>query len=273
MKALMELKTKCKHLNVKWVLILSLILFVIFTLLLSDFSGIHDGLTRIGFPLVFMQDTGGKCVDCNSLKWFNIYYLIGDVFLCLLSSAIILRIICFLKKPDGRSDIFMGLSNGDNIIWLKKLKEKWLAENALSEVVTDDEYLTSFQKENEIMLSDDLKDYFKSLNGTGGHCTDGFYEFYSIDRVSKVKEEFKNWNGVPNYQDILEISNINELYVFANYSCNLFAYAIELHSEFSNKNEVYILCGDEYKKIANSFSEFIDLYLRDSIELQFSDED
>ena len=86
-----------KHLNMKFALILSLMLFVIFTLLLSDFSGMHDGLTRIGFPLVFMQDTGGKCVDCQSLKWFNIYCLIGNVLLCLLSSVIMLKIIHFFK--------------------------------------------------------------------------------------------------------------------------------------------------------------------------------
>ncbi|WP_316810300.1 SMI1/KNR4 family protein [Pedobacter heparinus] len=156
------------------------------------------------------------------------------------------------------------------MIWLKKLKEKWLAENAISESAVDDNYLSLFQEKNDVRLPDDLIEYFKSLNGTGGDYADDFYKFYSIDRIRKVKEEFKNWHGVPNYQDILSINNINDLYVFADFNCNLFAYAIELRSKFANKNDVYILCGENYKKIANSFSEFIDLYLKDAIELQFS---
>lgn len=87
-----------ERLNLKRMLILSLILFVGSTLLVSDFSGMHDGLTRIGFPFVFMQDTGGKCVNCQDLKWFSFSYLIGNIFLCILSSILMLRIICLLKK-------------------------------------------------------------------------------------------------------------------------------------------------------------------------------
>lgn len=49
------------------------------TILSSSFSGMSDGLTRIGFPLVFMQDTGGKCIDCSTIKWFKWGYLIVDI--------------------------------------------------------------------------------------------------------------------------------------------------------------------------------------------------
>ena len=47
------------------------------------------GVARIGFPLVFMQDTEGKCVNCQSWKWFNIHWLIADLFFWLLNSVII----------------------------------------------------------------------------------------------------------------------------------------------------------------------------------------
>lgn len=103
----------------------------------------------------------------------------------------------------------------------------------------------------------------------GGECTNELYEFYSIDRIVKVKDEFKNSGGIPDYTGLLTINEISDLYVFANFSFDLFVYAIKLYPEFSNKNEVYILCGKRYQKIANSFSEFVELYLNNAIELGF----
>jgi hypothetical protein len=56
--------------------------------------------------------------------------------------------------------------------------------------------------------------------------------------------------------------NYKNCFVIANYSCHLFAYAIRLYPDKADINEVYVVCGDEYKVIANSFTEFIDLYLK-----------
>lgn len=56
--------------------------------------------------------------------------------------------------------------------------------------------------------------------------------------------------------------------VFADFQFDFFAYAIRLYSRTSVKNEVFVLCGNEFKQIADSFSGFIDLYMADSIELQ-----
>lgn len=85
--------------NIKWLLILFVGIFAILTVFFSEFNGMTDGLDRVGFPIVFLQDTGGKCIDCEKLKWFNLLYLLGDlafsflislfiVFLCLRKSVI-----------------------------------------------------------------------------------------------------------------------------------------------------------------------------------------
>ncbi len=60
-------------------------------------------------------------------------------------------------------------------------------------------------------------------------------------------------------------------FVFGDYMFHIFSYAIRLNSSESGKNEIYIICGDKYKVIANSFSDFVRLYVSDSIELQFAD--
>lgn len=152
---------------------------------------------------------------------------------------------------------------------LKELKEKWVIENALYGLAEEEENLLLFQEKNKVVLPLDLIGYFKSLNGTGGEYTNDLFEFYSIDRIQMVKDELKDYKGSPDYSDLLEMDETSGLYVFANYNFNLFAYAIRLYPEFSTENEVYILCGDQYKKIANSFTEFIELYLNDARELYF----
>ncbi|WP_437922100.1 hypothetical protein [Sphingobacterium sp. LRF_L2] len=82
-------KIFCRN-HIKWIIVLFFGLFLWLNIFLGEFNGVSDGLTRIGFPLVFLQDTGGKCEDCESLKWFNLLYLIVDIVICLLLSAIIL---------------------------------------------------------------------------------------------------------------------------------------------------------------------------------------
>ncbi|ATL49383.1 hypothetical protein COR50_20600 [Chitinophaga caeni] len=86
------------------------------------------------------------------------------------------------------------------------------------------------------------------LNGTGEEYTDELYEFYSIEKIKKVSKEFQEWEGVPNHQSLINLIVIKDLFVFANFSFNQFVYAIKLSQEETENNEVYILCGKEYKK-------------------------
>ncbi|HSZ26380.1 MAG TPA: SMI1/KNR4 family protein [Cytophagaceae bacterium] len=154
------------------------------------------------------------------------------------------------------------------MLLVKKLKEKWEREGIDSFHPIDIEYIQNFQRKNNVILPNDLKEYFNTLNGTGDECTNELYEFYSLERIKKVSEEFQDWKGVPNYQSLVNLNDTQNLFVIANFCFNLFAYAIKLYQEKVDTNEVYVLCGEETKKIANSFAEFIELYLNDSIELQ-----
>jgi hypothetical protein len=77
----------------KLMLILGITTFIISNLLFSDYSGAHDGLTRIGFPFVYLQDTGGKCYDCESIKWFKAIYLLLDLLLFLMLAMILILVL------------------------------------------------------------------------------------------------------------------------------------------------------------------------------------
>lgn len=155
---------------------------------------------------------------------------------------------------------------------LEKLKLKWEEESINKFRPIDLVAILSFERKNNIVLPDDLKEYFNILNGTGEEYTDELYEFYSIEKLKKVSEEFQEWEGIPNHKNLIHLNVTKDLFVFANYSFSQFVYAIKLSPEKTEINEVYILCGEEYKKIGNTFSKFLDLYLSNSLELQFNKE-
>lgn len=149
---------------------------------------------------------------------------------------------------------------------LEKLKD--LNNNFASNPLKETE-IRSFEKQNELTLPKDLIEYFSILNGTNNEYDDKFFKFYSLDHFKKIGEVYEDWKGIPKHFNIVNILPEHEkYYVFADYEINLFAYAIRLHNNIEEENEIIVSCGDEYRKIANSFSEFLDLYFEDSIELQ-----
>ncbi len=89
------------------------------------------------------------------------------------------------------------------------------------------------------------------------------YEFYSINRIFN---EFKDWNGVPDHNK-LEFQQFENVFIFGNYEFNFYSFGIELSNTLSSINRIFIFCGSEYRIIANSFSEFIDLYLDNPEEI------
>ncbi|WP_264524791.1 SMI1/KNR4 family protein [Flavobacterium sp. N502536] len=160
------------------------------------------------------------------------------------------------------------------MLQLEELKTKWLKENVSKSILVNDEDILAFQNNNGIVLPNDFILYLKLLNGTGGDCTNDLFEFYGLSKMQNLINEFKDWKGIPDYTIILnKLENTDKIYAFANFSFNLFVYVIKLYPEHTLNNEVFVICGGEYKKIADSFSDFISLYLNDSIELQLDNKD
>jgi hypothetical protein len=150
---------------------------------------------------------------------------------------------------------------------LLKLKNIWASSD---NVKASDRDILLFEKKYDLLIPDDLNEYFRLLNGTDGEYDKKFFQFYSLDQFKRIDERFKDWNGVPNYKNIVNtFKDQDSCFVFADFQIYLFSYAILLNKDKSNKNEVYAFCGDEYRIIAYSFTEFLDLYFSESIKLQF----
>jgi hypothetical protein len=157
---------------------------------------------------------------------------------------------------------------------IRKLIDYWEIENVSHSKQISENEIMSFQNENNLVFPSDIVDYFKLLNGSNNEYDNKFFKFYSLSNFKSINDDLKNWNGLPDYSNIINTLNDYKYYfVFADFSFTMFSYAIRLYSENACKNEVLVLCGDEYKIISYSFSEFIDLYLNDSIELQFNKEE
>ena len=130
--------------------------------------------------------------------------------------------------------------------------------------------ILSFQKNEQLFLPQDLIEYFKDFNGTSGEYNDRFFCFYSLREFKTLKQKFEGWNGTPKYQGIMQtLREHSNCYVFADYEFHLFAYAIRLYETETSANEVYAIAGEEYRIIANSFTEFIHKYYNDCDDLRF----
>lgn len=152
---------------------------------------------------------------------------------------------------------------------LSSLK-KVLRSNENEYDCVSDIQITLFEYKYKILLPEDLKLYFKSINGTHGKYDDNFFCFNSLDQFRNIDEELSDWDGIPNYKNLVNtFEQHKNCFVFCDYQFHVFSYAIRLYTKETIKNEVYAVCGEKYKLIADSFTDFLKLYLNQSQKLQF----
>jgi hypothetical protein len=156
-------------------------------------------------------------------------------------------------------------NNMENLIL--KLKERLILIDDKNHLATDEDIL-SFENRLGVLIPEDLKQYFKIINGNMGEYDDFFFSFNSLFNVKNIDEEFKERDGLPDYTNLVNVlQDSQHCFVFCDYEFHLFSYAIRLYNELREENEIYVLCGDKYKIIANSFTSFLELYFERSDDL------
>ena len=127
---------------------------------------------------------------------------------------------------------------------------------------TIEHLMALFETQNQVILPDDLKTYFKSFNAVD-YETDMFF-FYGIEKFKSVEETVGDFRSAPDYRNIVNtLPDHADCFVFADYFIKICVYAIRLYKTTSDKNEVYVVMGDNFKVLASSFSEFLGLYKSD----------
>jgi hypothetical protein len=133
-----------------------------------------------------------------------------------------------------------------------KLLQKHFEENEGKILRADFDEIKVFQNKYNVEIPLDLQNYYLKLNGSGDAILNNLYEFYSIRRTKKTSEELINWKGFPDYSK-LNFEGIENVFVFGEYQFNLYVFGIELHQDMSLNNRIFILCGEDFKIIADSF--------------------
>jgi hypothetical protein len=150
---------------------------------------------------------------------------------------------------------------------IEQLKALWTEQNIRAELPLAGE-IEAFAAKNNVQLPVDLADYFRFLNGTDNKCDEELFAFSSLKDFHSIQSDLQNFKGVPDYSNIVNtLPDYRNYYVFADYMFHLYSYAIRLDEKHSHDNPVYAIIGDHYQQVAKSFSDFIEIYLRDFNDL------
>lgn len=152
---------------------------------------------------------------------------------------------------------------------LEKAMNRWRTKNIDTSSLNPERDILSFEKKTGLVIPLDMKQYFIKVDGTAGE-DDDFFEFYSLVNFKTVEQSLKDWTGSPDYSNIIyTLPEHGSFFVFADYLFHMFSYAIMLCPYSSDKNEVIAISGDKYQVVANSFSQFLEIYLMNPDKLQF----
>lgn len=138
---------------------------------------------------------------------------------------------------------------------IQRLKQHFIDDGVEINSPATDEQLIQFQNKYSVELPEDLKEYFLTFNGTGqGNFGDSGYAFFSLEEL----------------EPMCEVSNLNEeekiiysnCFAFSDYMIWCWGYVIKL-GRVAEGNDVLSIYLDKPSslKVANSFSEFVSIYL------------
>lgn len=152
--------------------------------------------------------------------------------------------------------------------FIAQIVQNWRLQNIPASVPAQKVDIELFQEKNKLKIPLDMIHYFETVNGTNDLYDESFFKFYSLKYFERIDKKFHDWEGIPNYKDILNsFPDYKKFFVFADYQLHLFSYAIHLNENTSSINQIYVICGNEFKIVAQSFTEFLELYLKKTTEL------
>ncbi len=150
----------------------------------------------------------------------------------------------------------------------QRIKEHWLSQNRnLVTQGVDEKEILSFESHYGVTMPLDMRDYFLQVNGMGSDCysdqdKEGF-SFYRLPGLKTIAETSKerqfNW--------LKKLPEAESFFIFSDYLVWCWGYAIRLSRDVVDKNEVILLCCSNPVKIADSFTEFVELYFEDNKRL------
>jgi hypothetical protein len=141
----------------------------------------------------------------------------------------------------------------------EKLKAYWLSQDLSFNPEVPKEALIHFETKYHIQIPDDMRKYFLQVNGMNSQYMDNAgFTFWELKWVQLLTEEYRE-------EEYRILEDAEAYFVFADCIACSWVYAIKMEKSCKNENFIIIfgLTGKPLK-IANNFSEFVQLYLNNS---------
>jgi hypothetical protein len=126
--------------------------------------------------------------------------------------------------------------------------------------------ISEFERRYNVLMPSDLADYFATINGTDGDAY-GIIHFWDLSEVKTVEEEIlaKSGPGSAVIQAAYSAPTTfgKHYFVFADCLYEAQLYAIRLSLSQHGANDVILLDGGEPIEVAESFSHFVELYIKE----------
>jgi hypothetical protein len=150
---------------------------------------------------------------------------------------------------------------------VSRLVAHWKSQGITTLRGNTEEALIEFETRHSIRLPPDIREYFRATDGMPprarqlGCDTEGFF-FWPLREVKPVPVVCKSETIQP-----IDDERLDKFFVFADYFGWSWAYAIDLSGPESGDHSVIHVGTLKPKTVAHSFSEFLELYLKDAPDL------
>jgi len=139
---------------------------------------------------------------------------------------------------------------------MQKLKNHWASHRVKFNEGVPENFLAVFESQFSVVLPSDMREFFLAINGMPEDTTDEeMIRFWTLQEVKPLPTEAPEY-ATPDY-----IDNPESLFLFADYSIWVHAYAIRLGAAELKRNDIFLIGGDYPVLLFHSFSELIDSYL------------
>lgn len=150
-------------------------------------------------------------------------------------------------------------------LW-RQLIESWRSQNLPIQKACEDDDIRSFETRYKIVLSPDIQEYFLNVNGMTT-CFPGYQDeegvsFWPLERMRTVAEDNEAL-GRRNFS----LTEEDSLFLFCDYVDWSWAYAVKTLPGTGAAEGIYLVCCRDPIKIADTFSDFVRMYLEQSDRL------
>ncbi|ETX08871.1 SMI1/KNR4 family protein [Candidatus Entotheonella palauensis] len=148
----------------------------------------------------------------------------------------------------------------------KQLKDHWEHQSIKITLGVKEEQIKNFESKYGMFLPTDVRNYFLCMNGMGTYWPndrdrEGF-SFWPLERVKAVGDELENLQT-----ELLAPQEARTCFLFADYLDWSWAYAMRLSESYRDPSPVILVGMETLIQVADSFTEFVGLYVMDSPKL------